>query len=141
MKYVAFKPFLHLEYVRRVTKVDIGVSTRGIVAIDDNDKPQGVVLFDSWTSTSVNAHISIQNPMVLRGLHIEAFKYVFETCNKLMILGIVASDNAAARRLNRHFGFTQVARIPNAVDACVDQLVLQLLRQDCKYINQFKEVA
>ena len=141
MNYVAFNPMKHLDYVREVTQVDIGITTRGIVAENDAGKPQGVVLFDAWTKTSVNAHISIQNPMVLRGLHIEAFKYIFETCDRLMVLGIVASDNEPARRLNRHLGFTQIARIPNAVSVGVDQLVLQLLRQDCQYINQFKEVA
>ena len=141
MKTVAFNPFYHLEYAREVSEASVSADTKGIVAIDSSGEPQGIVLLDSWSETAVTAHISITNPMALRTLHTETFRYVFETCGKLMIIGNVASNNTKARRLNRHFGFTELARIPNGHSLGVDILILQLLASECQYLNKQREAA
>ena len=141
MKLVAFNSFKHLDYVRSVSEVSISADTGGIVALSTAGEPIGVVLFDSWTDTAVTAHISVQKPYCLRSLHVEAFRYIFDTHEKAMILGIVASDNGKARRLNEHFGFTEIVRIPHAVSWGVDQIVYQMMRADCRYLNTLKEVA
>jgi RimJ/RimL family protein N-acetyltransferase len=132
---------LHRRYAEHMTEVSLSDDTRGIIAIDSMNTPQGVILFDQFTETACTAHIAIGNPIALRGLHIEAFKYAFEQLNKRMIIGVVAANNAKALKLNAHFGFTEIARIKDAYDICVDQVVIQMLREDCKYINQLKKVA
>jgi L-amino acid N-acyltransferase YncA len=141
VRYVPFNAFYHLDYVRMVTEVDIGRNTGGIVAIDSTGDLQGIVLFDNWAENSVTVHISIQSAMVLRGLHIEAFKYIFLTCNRKMMIGVVPSNNAKAIRLDKHFGFTEIARIPNAITDGVDQIIYQLLRKDCQYLIDLEEAA
>jgi len=141
VKLLAFNPFKHLDYARSVTKVSISADTGGIVAENDAGVPQGVVLFDSWSSTAVTAHISIQNPLALRTLHREAFRYIFETCGKMMMLGFTASDNIKAVRLNKHFGFTEIARIPDADRVGVDVIIFRMLREECRYLINLKEAA
>jgi RimJ/RimL family protein N-acetyltransferase len=58
-----------------------------------------------------------------------------------MMLGITPSDNVKACKLHKHLGFTEIARIKDAYDVGVDQIVFQMLREDCKYIAKLKEVA
>jgi len=130
-----------LGYVKRITTVSVSADTRGIIALNEENTPQGVVLFDQFTETACTAHIAITNPMALRGLHIEAFTYAFKQVGKRMILGPVESNNEKALKLNKHLGFTEIARIKDAYAEGVDMIVLQLLREDCKYITELKEVA
>ena len=141
MKYIPYNPFRHLEYARTVLTVPISTFTRGIVAIGPNGLPCAIVLLDNFTETSVTGHIAVEKRMALRKLHIEVFKYVFLSLDKRMMLGITPSDNTKAVKLHKHFGFTEIARIKDACDVGVDQIVFQMLRKDCKYINALKEVA
>ena len=141
MNYFAYKPEYDSRYAKQNTVVSLSDDTRGIVAFSDAGKPQGIVLFDQFTETACTAHISVTNPMALRGLHIEAFSYAFEQLEKSMILGVVAASNAKALKLNAHFGFTEIARIKDGYAQGVDQVVLQMKREDCKYITQLKKVA
>ena len=140
MKYIPYNPFRHLDYARNVLSVPISTFTRGIVAMN-NGMPCAIVLLDNFTETSVTAHIAVENAMALRKLHIEAFKYVFLSLDKRMMLGVVPSDNVKALKLHAHLGFTEIARIKDGWDVGIDQVVIQMLRDDCKYINDLKEVA
>lgn len=141
MKYIPYNPFRHLEYARLTLDVPISTFTRGIVAIGDNGLPCAIVLLDHFTETAVTGHIAVQNVMALRKLHLETFKYVFLSLDKRMFLGITPSNNTKAIKLHQHFGFTEIARIKDAYDVGVDQIVFQMLRKDCKYIAKLKEVA
>jgi len=142
VKYFAYDGDADAEYARRVTTVSLSADTRGIVAMEDDHRIHaGIVLFDQFTENSCTAHISITNPMALRGLHIEAFKYAFNQLDKSMILGPVESDNKKALKLNAHFGFTEVARIKDAYADGVDLVLLQMKREDCKYLIKMKEAA
>jgi hypothetical protein len=141
MNFVAFDPFVHLEYARTVLQVPISQYTKGIVAVDASGKPCAVVLLDNWTPTAVTGHVAIENPMAMRKLHKELFKYVFVDCGKKMLMGVTPSNNEKALKFNAHIGLTEIARIKDAYDVGVDQVVIQLLREDCKYITQLREVA
>ena len=142
MNYYAYNGDADADYARSVSMVSLSDDTRGIVAMEDDHRIHaGIVLFDQFTETACTAHIAVTNPMALRGLHIEAFKYAFLQLGLSMILGVVAASNAKALKLNAHFGFTEIARIKDAYAQGVDQVVLQMKREDCKYINQLKKVA
>lgn len=144
MKYVAFSPFKHLQYVESVLTVPINKTTRGIVAVDGSEMPCAVVLLDNWTHTAVNIHIAIQNPMALRGLFHEVGDYVFNTCQKMMIIGVTESSHKKALRLNEHAGFTEIYRIKDCYAPGVDQVIQQLKKEDCKYLTaeqRLQEVA
>ena len=124
-----------------MTTVSLSDDTRGIIALSDMNIPGGIVLFDQFTDTACMAHIAVSNPMALRGMHVEAFNYAFRQLGLKMILGVVAGNNKKALKLNAHFGFSEIARIKDAYAEGIDQVVLQMLAEDCKYINQLKKVA
>lgn len=140
MRLVAFDPFKHLDYARSVLTVPISDSTGGIVAIDDNGVPQGVMLLDTWAENSVIGHTAIQHPMVLREMS-EVLRYVFDTCDKGMLLGMIISNNKKSLRFHKHIGFTELYRIIDGYALGVDIVLVQLLRENCRYLNDLKEVA
>jgi hypothetical protein len=141
MKIVAFSSFKHLKYVRSVLQVAISSETRGLIAIDANETPIGVVLLDNWTANSVMGHIAVQKPIALRELLPEAFKYVFNFCQKSMMLGSVPADVTKALKLNAHIGFKELYRVKDGWDVGIDMVLIQMLKDDCRYIQTFKEVA
>jgi hypothetical protein len=141
VKIIGFSPFKHLEYVQTVMQVPISKATRGVVAVDATETPQGVVLLDNWSENSVMGHIAIQNHMALRELLPAAFNYVFNFCQKGMMLGCVPEDVTKALKLNAHIGFTELYRIKDGWDVGVDYVMLQMLKDDCKYITKIKEAA
>ncbi len=141
MNFVAFSPFKHLDYVRRVTDVSISSDTGGIVAEDDYGVPCAVVLFDQWSVSSVVAHVTIEKPMALRKLHKEVFRYIFGDCDKQIIFGFTPANNAAARKFNEHLGFEEIGRLPDAIDIGIDVIIYRMLRSKCRYYKPFKEVA
>lgn len=141
MRIIAFSPFKHLEYARQALQVPLSSSTGGLVALDDEDKPQGIVLLDNWTKTAVMGHIAIQHPMAMRKLPFEAMDYVFNRCGKRMFIGVIPSDNVKSMKFHKHLGFSEIFRIPDGYAEGVDYVMVQMLREDCKYINRIKEVA
>jgi hypothetical protein len=141
MKITGFSPFKHLEYVQTVLQVPISKATRGLVATDTNGTPVGVVLLDNWSENSVMGHIAVQSPIALRDLLPEAFSYVFNFCQKGMMLGCVPADVVKALKLNAHIGFKEIYRIKDGWDVGIDTVMLQMLKADCKYITKIKEVA
>lgn len=144
MRYVAFDSSKHRVYVNSVLMVPISAATRGIVAIDSSGKPCGVCLADGWTHTACNAHLAIQKPMCLRKLFHEFAHYVFITCDKQMMIGIVEDTHARALRIDKNIGFKQLYRLKDGYAAGVDQIILQLKKADCRFLHKdyrLQEVA
>jgi hypothetical protein len=144
MRYVAFDPFKHLEYVESVLSVPISKATRGVVALDDQNKPCGVCLADGWTHTACNAHLAVQNPMCLRKLFGEFAQYVFITCDKQMMIGIVEETHVRALKLDKNIGFKEIYRLKDGYAPDVDQIIMRLNKADCRFLHKdyrLQEVA
>lgn len=110
--------------------------TSGIMAIDvETNTTVGACILDNWTANSVQAHFMANSPLVLRhGFVEECFDYVFNYADKKFIYGMVPSDNEKALKLNAHMGFTEVLRLPEAFKDGVDYIVMELKRENCKYL-------
>lgn len=134
MKYVAFDPYQHLDYVRAVLTVPISTVTKGIIAIDSDNMPCAVCLADGWTHNACTVHHAIQRPMALRGLFREFAGYVFHTAGKKMMIGVVESSHEKALRLNANIGFKEIYRIKDCYADGVDQIIMQLLKEDCRFL-------
>ena len=141
MKIIAFDTFKHLEYARSVLQVPISASTRGLVAIDSDGKPQGIVLLDNWADNSVMGHVAIQHPMAMRHIPHEIMNFVFNTCNLGMFLGVIPGDNPKSLRFHKHLGFKVIHTIKDGYAVGNDIILVQLLREDCKQIKKYSEVA
>ena len=117
--------------------------TTGIMAIDtDTNTTVGACIMDNWTANSVQAHFMITDPMVLRhGFIEECFDYIFNHAGRRYIYGFVPGNNEKALKLNAHMGFTEILRLPDAFTDGVDYVVMQLRREDCKYLPEIKAVS
>lgn len=111
--------------------------TCGIVAYDEHDDSiLACVIFDNFTYKTVQAHWIIEKPIALRhGLIERALKFVFETCNKNRIYGIVAENNAKALRLNARIGFKEVYRIPEGYGPETDYIVMELTDESARLFS------
>ncbi len=144
MKYVAFDQGEHRRYVESVLTVPISKATRGIVAMDKKGQTVGVCLADGWTHTACNVHVSVQRPMCLRRLFNEFAGYIFVTCEKQIMIGIVEATHSRALKLNKNIGFKEIYRLEDGYAAGVDQVVMRLNKADCRFIHKdyrLQEVA
>lgn len=115
-------PILHVE--------DSG----GILALRDGELVGGCVT-DNWTETSVQCHFYIKDWTVLRHDFLETcFEYMFNTCNRRIIYGLVPGDNAKAIKFNSHMGFTEKCRFEGAFKDGVDYVIMELKKENCKHL-------
>ena len=109
---------------------------RGIIAYDKEtgNRLAGVVL-NTWTKTSVHAHMVSLNPIVMRhGFLQELFNYVFIECGRIAIYGSTPSNNVKALRLIKHVGFKEIITLKDAFNIGVDAVLTEIRKEDCKYL-------
>lgn len=125
------------------THVILCEDTQGIVAVNEQGGIAGIVVFDTWTPTSVNVHMAIDNPLCIRhGIFTEVSIHAYIRNGKKRLFGLVPSNNEKALRLDRKIGFTEVARVPDALDDGVDYIVMRLDKEDCRWLpEEFREAA
>lgn len=106
--------------------------TRGIVALDKTtNRPVAACLFDTWSQTACCGHWWIDRPLVLKhGFFEEVTKYVYETCGKSILIGMIADDATKSSKLAKKVGFTEVGRIKDGVDWGVDQVLYEMRVED-----------
>lgn len=112
--------------------------TQGLVALDADLGYERVAacILDNVTQTSVQAHFMITSPMVLRhGFLQKCFNHVFTTLGKKVMYGLVPADNEKALRLNKKMGFTEAIRLKEAYTAGVDYVLMELRKENCKYLG------
>jgi ribosomal protein S18 acetylase RimI-like enzyme len=63
------------------------------------------------------------------------FDYVFRQCDRVAVYGQVASNNMPALRLDTHLGFKEVHRIKDAVADGVDLVILEMRRENCRWLK------
>lgn len=112
--------------------------TTGIVAVNkDKEEVIAAVVMDSWTANSVQCHIIITNPMVLRHKFLEcAANFIFVEHGRRLIYSLIASNNEKSLKLAKHMGFTVKTRLEEAYAVGVDYVLVELRRKDCMYIDK-----
>ena len=116
-------------------------NTTGIVAQDESGLLAAMVC-ENWTENSVQCHFIMQNKKAFRNkFHYECCRYVFTLGDREKMIGIVPSDNEKALKLDKHFGFTEVATIKDAFSKGVDAVIMELHRDSCPYWEKPKIAA
>jgi hypothetical protein len=108
---------------------------RGIVALR-NGKIGAMYLFDNWTQTGCLGHHIITNRRVLvEGLMEEVWGWVFSPAGakRYKVVGSVASDNEPSLKWAKRMGFKELFRIESSICLGVDQVVLEMTKDDCRY--------
>jgi len=109
-------------------------STIGL--IDDDGQPMAVACFDNYNEANINMHIAAVpgKRWLTREFLWYCFFYPFEQLKVKRITGIVASNNAAARRFDEHLGFTLEATLKDAHPGG-DLLVYCMTREQCRWLT------
>lgn len=95
-----------------------------------------VVAYNGFTHRICSMHVvGDGGKWIDRELLRVCFDYVFNQCNRIAVYGHVASDNAAALKLDTHLGFNEVYRIGDAVKDGVDMVILEMRRENCRWLK------
>lgn len=124
-------------WVKATTHLALSEQTRGIVAVDGTGEYVGCVVFDNWMKSSVNVHLALDNPMALRrGLFQEAAQFVFETCEKEVMVSPCSADDERANKIVARAGFTEAARIKDGWDFGTDMIIYKMAKADCRWLGR-----
>ena len=94
------------------------------------------VVYERFTGVSVVASIAVDDPKRITREWIWAiFDYPFNQLMVKKILVYACSSNEDSLHLARRFGFKQVAVIPEVYEDG-DMIVLELHKQDCKWLEK-----
>ena len=131
---IEFHPFhgstIEADWFLKRNKICQVNDVKGIVAWRDQEI-LAMVLLDTWSKNSCQIHVAIDSPIVLRhGYKEEVLDYVFQTCDRGMIIGVTPSDNKKALKFNDHIGFVEVYRIKDAHEVGIDLVVQELRKED-----------
>jgi hypothetical protein len=112
--------------------------TTGIVAVDlDTNQTIGACIMDNWTANSVQCHLMMTTPLLLRHQFLECcFDFMFNSMGVNRVYGLVPANIEKAVKLNTHMGFTVKARLEEAFEVGVDYLLMEMKRENCRFIAQ-----
>ncbi len=116
--------------------------TTGIVAVDATGKMAGICVFDTWSRGSVQVHIWITNPFAIKaGFLTEISNYAFGLGGVESLIGLIPADNEKALNFDEKIGFTEVYRVKDGHAPGVDTVVMQMLKEDCRWLTIKEESA
>lgn len=96
----------------------------------------GAVALDTWSHNSCVIHIAFEDFMSFRHGWPEAvFGYVFNQCDKGVIVGSTPACNEKALRFNKHIGFVELFRIKDGFEEGIDTVIQEYRKENCKYIR------
>jgi hypothetical protein len=109
--------------------------TQGVVAYDNKARIKAVAVFDRFLADCCSVHLAIDNPIVIRsGFLTEVAEHLFVRCNLDRLFGMVPSDNEKALKFNKHIGFHEVTRIPDACGKGIAMVVMRMDKAGCRWI-------
>ena len=112
----------------------------GISAYRDDDMVAAVGL-ESWSKNSVTIHLAVEDPLVFKHRFAEeVFEYIFNECDKGVLIGVTPENNEKALKFNKHIGLREIYRIKDAYDVGIDYVVQELRKEDCRYIEHGQKV-
>lgn len=114
--------------------------SRGITGIKVTDDGleviSAVAVLDSWMVNSCVIHVTILDPLALRhGFHKEVFNYVFNTCNRSVLLGATPADNLKALKFNEHIGFREIYRVKDGNAPGIDLVLTEYRKEHCRWLT------
>lgn len=98
----------------------------------------GVVAFNGFCGNVCSVHIAGDGNWVSREFIKAVFDYVFRQLNLVAIVSPIAANNDRALRFDKHFGMREVHRIKNGWADGVDLIILEMRKEDCRYLHEVK---
>jgi hypothetical protein len=110
-------------------------------AIDARGIIRGMVAFDCWTHNAAQLHFAVDAPIAFRTLIPEGFRYVFEQADKGVISAAIAANNKRSIKMAERLGLRQCGRIEEGHAPGIDLLILQLKKENCRWIQPARRAA
>lgn len=108
----------------------------GIVMYRDGNLVAAIVL-ESWSYNSVTIHIRVDDPLVFKhGFAEECYDYIFNKCEKGVLIGVTPANNVKALKFNHHIGLNEIYRIKDGYAIGVDYVVQEARKENCKYLRK-----
>jgi RimJ/RimL family protein N-acetyltransferase len=99
------------------------------------DRLVAAVIYDNWTPNSVCVHQLLRSPTVLRHGWLQAVcHYGFVVRGINQSFGTLPSNNPRAYKFNQHIGYREVGRMPDYFDDGVDRIIMQMNKDECRYL-------
>jgi len=108
---------------------------RAIQALDASGRIRGVIAYDCWTESGVQAHMAVDSPVVWRSLLRPAFSYPFVEAGREVLLGIIPADNAKSCGMAKRLGFREAYRVVDGWSTGVDLVLFQMRRHECRWLE------
>tara|TARA_R110001606_G_scaffold73033_2_gene168264 strand:- start:1352 stop:1804 length:453 start_codon:yes stop_codon:yes gene_type:complete len=130
----------HIRYMPDHAVPRMCEDTRGITALDVKKGPLGISLMDSWSENSVQIHMWIGNPLIIRyGFLQEVFGFVFsEESGRTIAMGMMPSDNRKVLNFSAHIGMEEVCRVPDIYADGIDSVISVMKKENCRWIENGK---
>lgn len=96
----------------------------------------GVVAYNGFCGNVCQMHIAGDGNWVSREFIRAAFDYPFRQLGLAAVLGALPADNHKAMKFDTHFGMREVHRITNGWANGVDLVLVQMNREDCKWLRE-----
>ena len=103
------------------------------IGLETDGKIVAVAAYAGCNGASVYAHLAIDGKITPEFLWF-GFYYPFEQLKVKKIIGLVASTNTKALRLDLHFGYVHEATIKDAAPDG-DLLVLTMTKEQCRFLR------
>ena len=120
---------------------EIGVQPCGdqqaIFWVDDKGKIEWIVGYTGFIGKTCQMHmVNFGTRATPRALLNAAFDYPFNQLGLHSVLGVVNSSNEKAMRYDRHLGFQEVLRFPEAHDNGGDLVLFKMDKAQCRWIKE-----
>ena len=104
------------------------------IGLEHNGEIVAGALFDFCNGASIFAHIAITGRITREWLWFICY-YPFVQLRCRVVIGLVPSENKAARRFDEHFGFRLQTTIAGA-DLAGDLCIYTLKKEDCRFLTR-----
>ena len=124
-------------WIKERAQVTWTEKTKGLVCYKDGEIV-GMVIMDGWTHNSCRTHIAVDNMLIFKhGWFEEVSNYIYNECDKGVIIGVTPANLGNVLRFNRHVGFVETYRIPDGYEEGIDLVIQEKRKENCKYLRNY----
>ncbi len=138
-------PREHLAWIAERAHIDVFPWTRALEAVSDDGRILAMVACDGWSKNSCQMHVALEPGVegMRAGVSLirPAFLFVFVILGLGVAVGTLRSDNVKALALNRHLGFREVFRGKDWHEPGVDQVWMEMRREECRWLLPERKAA
>lgn len=129
-------PLEHVLWLAERAQFNPSMDIKAIEAVDAAGRIHGMAGFDGWTANSVVLTLALDNPACFRQLILAIFHYAFVQAGRGVALATVRGSNVRSLKLCKHVGMREVYRVRDGVAVGEDLVIMEMRREECKWISQ-----